>query len=292
MFVIDISDPYDPFVAGKHQFSGYSIYEEDRFIEPTGTGKLMLFDPYEGLVMIDPSPGLAIIGQAPIAGGIEYQLSWTVERAVPQPRVECAVVSGSCTVTGVDHGSRTATVQWLPGDYSGEFAIVFGVGNNNSYGATRARLRWDGLLGEDPEPRQIEVDRFYGVLSDFGLYGSIQHHDPAIISASIYRYEVVSGSFPPQVQMFDRDPSRFFSRFARTTDGDADAGAFANLLSADLDYSLSIGSEPLDTFSAGPGRNINFEPELLFGDGLYEIRGYRILEPIEFEPDNPGDPPS
>jgi hypothetical protein len=290
IYVIDIRDPYDPFLAGRHDYTGYSVYEEDRFIG-LDNDKLVLFDPYEGLVIVDPTPDLVITGQTSIGDGIEYQLAWTIDRGQVQPQVKCAVIVGDCVVTDVNHANRTATVNWRPSEYSGTYGIMFALGNSNSFVSTRARLRWQGALGENLQPQEIEVDRFYGVLAENGLYGSVQHHVLSIDSNSVYRYEVTSSGFASQIHLhqYEKESS---SRWARWVwmlreDSNATPDVFEDRLTGGLASQLSLGSFPLGISDADRWNYVNSTEGPLIGDGLYEIRGYQILGGTDTEPVEP-----
>jgi hypothetical protein len=138
-------------------------------------------------------------------------------------------------------------------------------------------LHWQGALGENTSPLEIEVDRFYGVLAESGLYGSIQHHELSINATSNYRYEVTSSSFASQIYLFNRERSRFFRSWNLNADSNLSPDIFENPLVKNMDFDLSVGSFPLNSSDAVPDEFLNPGAGSPVGDGLYEIRGYRIF---------------
>ena len=286
IYVIDIQEPYDPYVAGRYNFTGYSRFDEDRNIA-ADEDRLVLFDPYEGIVVIDPTVDLLVTGRTSIGNGVEYQLAWTDDRGQIAPQVHCAVVVGECTVTSVDMGNRTATVVWMPSDYSGTYGIMFALGNSNSFVSTRARLNWQGALGENPQPLAIEVDRFYGVLPANGLYGSVQHRLLSIGSSAGYRYEATSNGFTPEIYVQQYEAPRYWwqrGSWQFIDDYNGSDSVFEGFLEGGVDSQLSIGSSPLNSVDADRIDNINYNEGPEFSDGLYEIRGYRFPDAPEPEP--------
>jgi hypothetical protein len=280
IYIFDISNPQDPVQTGRHNYTGYSPYPDGGLIDVQGD-RVYLLDGVDGMVIMDLTQDLLITGETRVSGGIEYQLAWSIDRILPQAQVKCAVISGDCMVTNVDHVNRTATVHWTPPEYSGDYGIVFAVGNHNSYTSTRARVHWQGSLGENPQSEELEIGRFYGVLAQNGLYGSVQHHNLAISASSFYRYEVSSIGFAPQAYVFN-------SYFEDDTDDRPEV--FENELYALGNYSLTIGSYPLGLVDAWPYDWINTNPPASIGDGLYEIRAYRLFgRPVTAAP---GEEPS
>ena len=278
IYVVDVSNPIDPYVSGRHNYKAFENYYLNRFVDVEGD-RVYLLDPISGITVMDLTQDLVITDRTVYAGeGVRYRIAWSVDRISPQPQVKCAVISGSCEVSNIDYVNRTATVLWSPSDFDNDHGIVIGVGNHNSYTSIRNRVRGRGT-GESPAPVEREIDRFHGVLADNFLYGSVQHFDLDIRESGTYRVEASASGFVPEV---------YLVRFGALGDRNESPSIAESGLFADDEYSLSIGQAPLESYDAGRFDNRNFsEGPSELGNGLYEIRVYRVYDgtPIDEEPE-------
>ncbi|HED40313.1 MAG TPA: hypothetical protein ENJ13_07775 [Chromatiales bacterium] len=293
--VINISDPLKPYLVAHYASSWPTVI--GNVIVTTGidvnSSHIFMPDRFEGLKLFSKTNDFRVVSKTQTSLGVEYNLTWTIDRTTPAPAVKCAVLKGSCTVTAVDTVNRTATVFWEPSIYSGDYGIAFALGGQASFISTRDSINWITDLG--PEPVAELLFDFTGTITPAFTSGSLQSHVidfRAEAAPTQIQIEVVSSSFIPHLYLLDAS-----SFFEFTVISDA-FGASPNLpqLTATLNpgaYVLTIGRALVSVPDVTDPLNRTNHNELSgpIGDGAYEITVKKLPDGSLVPPDGGLIPP-
>jgi len=244
-------------------------------------------DRTENLKIYKSAVDLQITRQTQTSTTVDFNLSWSIDRVGPGAQFSCGVVVGDCTVTDVDFAARTASVSWTPSVFSGDYGIVFAVGNEQSTLGTRARVDWVTGQGENPEPERILLNSFIGAIRPNLSPWSISNFRMFSNKRQNIRVEVSSASFNTHLYILSpvifAEGNTGFSDFVDNDDfndsllSSIDTSIFAG------EYALAIGNSILSPADATDGINSSTNSGDI-GNGLFEIKVYELLGNDLIEP--------
>jgi len=281
LYIVDISDTSNPYITARFQHDTGS-----NSVAVTGTD-IFLPDGADGVKIYRSAIDLTITSQTQTSTTVDYNLSWSIDRVGPGAQFNCGVVAGNCTVTNVDFIAKTASVSWTPSIYSGDYGIVFGVGNEQSTVGTRANINWVTSQGENPAPERILLDSYIGAVQPNLSAESIAYFNMSNDKRKNIRIEVDSASFNTHLYLMSSSGSSGFDNFI---DNDDFNGALSSIDTSVFawDYVIGIGNSLLPVSDVTSRSNINTNTTSGgIGNGLFEIRVYELPGDDLIEPGLP-----
>ncbi len=281
LYIVDVSDTSSPYITArfKHDNGSNSI--------TTAGDNIFLPDGADGVKIYRSAMDLTIISQTQTSTTVDYSLSWSIDRVSPVAQFNCGVIAGNCTITNVDFIARTANVSWTPSIYSGDYGIVFGLGNEQSTIGTRASINWVTSLGGNPEPEMILVNTFIDAIQANLTAGSIAYLNMQNDKRKNIRIEVDSASFNTHLYLLSSSSNSGFDNFI---DNDDFNGALSSIDTSIFagDYNIGIGNSllPVSDVTSRSNTNTNTASGNI-GNGLFEIRVYELLGDDLIEPGLP-----
>ncbi|VAW72131.1 hypothetical protein MNBD_GAMMA10-1934 [hydrothermal vent metagenome] len=279
LYVVDISNVANPYITARLKHSGGSSITLEG-------GNIFIPENNGGVNIYESAIDLQITNQTQTSTTVDFNLSWLIDRVGPGAQFNCGVVVGDCTVTSVDFAARTASVSWTPSVFSGDYGIVFTIGNEQSTIGTRTNIDWVTAQGENPEPERILLNSYIGTIKPNLSTGSIAYFRMLSNKRQNIRVEVRSASFNTHLYVLSPNASSGgFNDFADNDDfndgllSSIDTSVFAG------EYSLGIGNSILSVLDATSAGNINSSPASGdIGNGLFEIKVYELLGDELIEP--------